>query len=250
MSFSNNNKLAVIVPCYNEALRLQESEFLNFADVNPDFDIWLANDGSTDNTLQLLNNIAKKSKGNIRVYNVHQNGGKAEAIRKATLHLLTLNQYKYIGFIDADLSAPLEEINPLYQIIVAQKLKIVAGARVMLVGKTIYRSSLRHYLGRVFATYYDSLLKLRNYDTQCGLKIFEANLAGQIFKETFTSNWFFDIELFIRTRKIIGQDAYYKEIAEIPLNEWREVKGSKLKWIDFLKAPLEVLKIYIKYLKQ
>lgn len=247
MSFSNHNKLAIIVPCYNEALRLQESEFLNYAQANEGFDLWFANDGSTDNTLQLLQSLAQRSSGNIKVFDVNPNSGKAEAIRKATLHLLTMDLYDYIGFIDADLSAPLQEINPLYQVIVEKKLKIVAGARVKLVGKTIYRSSLRHYLGRIFATYYDTLLQLRNYDTQCGLKIFEAKLAGQIFDKTFISNWFFDIELFTRTRTIIGQEAYYKEIEEIPLNEWKEVKGSKLKWTDFLKAPLEVLKIYRQY---
>jgi cellulose synthase/poly-beta-1,6-N-acetylglucosamine synthase-like glycosyltransferase len=108
-----------------------------------------------------LQDIAQRSTGNIRVYDVNRNEGKAEAIRKATLHLLTLNEYDYIGFVDADLSAPLHEINPLYHVIVEQKLKIVAGARVKLVGKTIYRSPLRHYLGRVFVTYYDTLLKLR-----------------------------------------------------------------------------------------
>lgn len=244
---TNKNIYAIIIPCYNEALRIQRDKFIDYALANPNIDLYFANDGSTDNTHSILQNIVLESKGNISVYDIQSNGGKAEAIRKTTLELLSLNQYKYIGFIDADLSAPLEEINPLCDLIVANQLKIVAGARVQLIGKNILRSPIRHYLGRIFATYYDTMLKLRNYDTQCGLKIFDAKLAEKIFVDPFISNWFFDIELFIRTRKIIGHEAYYKEIAELPLNEWREVKGSKLKLSDFLKAPFEVLKIYKKY---
>lgn len=241
------NVFAIIVPCYNEAQRLQRQKFLDYAKDNPHFDICFANDGSTDDTLQILNSIADQSSGNIKVYDVHPNGGKAEAVRKAMNYLLEHKQYNHIGFIDADLSAPLNEINPLYHSIIENKLKIVAGARVKLVGKIIERSPIRHYLGRIFATYYDTLLKLRNYDTQCGLKIFEANLAKEIFSQSFVSNWFFDIELFLRARKNIGFQQYSENIAELPLNEWKEVKGSKLKLTDFLKAPFLVLKIYRKY---
>ena len=58
---------------------------------------------------------------------------------------------------------------------------------------------------------------------------------------------FFDIELFLRAKKMIGADAYSKMVMEIPLNSWSEIKGSKLKMWDFIKAPFEVLKIYAKY---
>ncbi|MES2480135.1 MAG: glycosyltransferase [Bacteroidota bacterium] len=241
------NVFAIIVPCYNESQRLQGEKFLSYAKANPGFDIWFANDGSTDNTLEMLHQTAVRSSGNIKVYDVSPNGGKAEAIRKTMNYLLGLKQYMHIGFIDADLSAPLEEINPLYEVALNRNLLIVAGARVKLVGKTIFRSPVRHYLGRVFATYYDTLLKLRNYDTQCGLKIFDVHIAQKIFTEPFVSNWFFDIELFLRTRREIGFEQYYIQIAELPLNEWKEVKGSKLKLVDFLIAPFEVLKIYRKY---
>ncbi|MBL7710829.1 MAG: hypothetical protein JNL13_00115, partial [Chitinophagaceae bacterium] len=125
--------------------------------------------------------------------------------------------------------------------------KIVAGARVKLVGRTVVRNPVRHYLGRLFATYQDTLLQLGNYDTQCGLKIFESAIAGLLFSEPLSSNWFFDIELFVRARKILGAAEYNLEVAEVPLQEWKEVKGSKLKLTDFIKAPLQVYKIYKRY---
>lgn len=244
---SESNRLAIIIPCYNEALRLQEHKFISFTEQHKYIDIWFVNDGSKDTTLQLLQKLAATADGNIHVFDLAQNCGKAEAIRVTMIQVCSSGKYPYICFLDADLSAPLEEVLPLRKTISEKGLKIIAGARIMLIGKIIQRSAVRHYLGRLFATYYDTLLKLRNYDTQCGLKIFESNFAAQLFDQPFVSNWFFDIELFLRARKILGHDAYYKQIEEQPLNEWREVKGSKLKLTDFLKAPFEILKIYRKY---
>jgi glycosyltransferase involved in cell wall biosynthesis len=240
-------KIAIIVPCYNEFLRLDVAKFQAFVVHNPNFHLWFVNDGSKDDTLSLLNKMAQANPDYIKVLDLPVNGGKAEAIRQGMLLLSSDYGYHYVGFLDADLSAPLEEIIPLAKIIVEQNLDIVTGARVKLVGKNISRSAVRHYFGRVFATYQDTLLHLGNYDTQCGLKIFETNFAKKLFAEKFTSSWFFDIELFVRARIALGSEQYQHRVAEIPLNEWKEVKGSKLKLTDFLKAPFEVLKIYKKY---
>ncbi|MBL7713002.1 MAG: glycosyltransferase [Chitinophagaceae bacterium] len=241
------NKTAIIVPCYNEALRLKKDAFLSFAQINPHIDLWLINDGSLDGTLALLQELNRSMPGNIFFHDLPGNVGKAEAIRQGVLLLGKEHRYAYIGFLDADLSAPLEEALPLISMIMARQLKIVAGARVKLIGKTIHRSAARHYFGRIFATYQDTLLSLGNYDTQCGLKIFENSFAMELFRSSFVSNWFFDIELFVRAKKILGRELYDTLVAEVPLNEWKEVKGSKLKMTDFLKAPFEVLKIYREY---
>ncbi|HTN16295.1 MAG TPA: glycosyltransferase [Chitinophagaceae bacterium] len=238
---------AIIVPCYNEFRRLEASKFHEFALQHPEFHIWFVNDGSKDETLSLLQQTAAVYPDRIKVYDLPKNGGKAEAIRQGVLFIGQMNQYKYLAFLDADLSAPLAEILPLSDLIIAHNLDLVAGARVKLVGRSVHRSAARHYFGRVFATYQDSLLQLGNYDTQCGLKVFEQKFALQLFEHPFTSSWFFDIELFVRARNILGRESYPLRIAEVPLNEWKEVKGSKLKLTDFAKAPFEVLKIYFKY---
>lgn len=242
-----NNIFSIIIPCYNEYLRLEGNKFYEFAIKNPSYDLLFVNDGSKDDTLALLSDLALKLPLQISVLDLPKNVGKAEAIRQGVLFSSMQKRYKYLGFIDADLSAPLNEIEPLAQIISTKQLLIVAGARIKLVGKVIERSAVRHYFGRVFATYQDTLLQLGNYDTQCGLKIFESEFASHLFAEAFTSSWFFDIELFVRAKKFLGYEKYATQIAEIPLNEWKEIKGSKLKIVDFLKAPYEVLKIFRKY---
>lgn len=239
--------VSFVVPCYNEASRLKGSAFLSFAEAHPEIDLWMVNDGSIDATWTVIQNLEIESRGRIKALNYPENSGKAEVIRKAILHISLEHTPDYIGFIDADLSAPLQEILVLTSQIEQQQYKIVAGARIKMVGRNIVRKASRHYFGRIFATYQDYLLQLGNYDTQCGLKLFQTDFVKKIFADPFSSSWFFDIELFLRAKKILGREGYAQMIAEVPLNEWMEVGGSKLKMTDFLKAPFEVLKIYWRY---
>jgi dolichyl-phosphate beta-glucosyltransferase len=242
-----NNQVAIIIPCYNEENRLRVDQIHSFLALCQHIDLYMLNDGSTDGTLPLLQTLAQEIPSSIFIRDLEHNMGKAEVIRQGMHMLCGQTKYQYIGFIDADFSAPLTELLPLIEKIEQRKLLMIAGSRVKLLGRDINRSMFRHYFGRIFATYYSSILQLPNYDTQCGLKIFETEFASKLFAEQFASNWFFDIELFVRARIILGKEQYALQIAEEPLQEWREVGGSKLKLSDFLKAPFEVLKIYSKY---
>ena len=95
-----------------------------------------------------------------------------------------------------------------------------------------------------------NVLKIPNYDTQCGIKLFERKLALQLFARPFVSKWLFDIEIFIRTMEQTGMVDYTQNVKEVPLHEWREVAGSKLKLTDFIKAPIEIFRIYKAYFKK
>lgn len=238
---------AIVVPCYNEFRRLEVTIFHEFVVQHTGIPIWFVNDGSKNERLPLLQQTAAVYPDRIKVYNLPKNGGKAEAIRQGMLFIAQTSQYKYQAFLDTDLSAPLAEVLPLSELIIAQNPDLVAGARVELAGKPVHRSSEQYYFGRIFAPCQDTLLYLGNYDTQCGLKIFEQKFAQQLFEHSFTSSWFFDIELFVRVRNLLGRESYLLSVAEIPLNEWKEVKGSRLKLTDFTKAPFEVLKNHFKY---
>lgn len=243
-------KTILLIPCYNESKRINGDLFVNFANQNAELIIYFLNDGSTDDTQQVLENIVKNNPAQLKIYHLEKNGGKAEAIRQGIINTLNLvENVDYIGFMDADLAAPLSEWNPIYNIAKNNELLIASGCRVDILGNIIVRSKMRHYISRIFATFYSTLLKLPNYDTQCGAKIFERNFALQLFKIPFESKWLFDIELFLRARKLLGIDVYKKKVKEIPLSEWREIAGSKVKITDFMKAPIEILKIKFKYNK-
>lgn len=242
-------RTALIIPCYNEEKRLKSQEFLDFAESSPHIDLWLINDGSQDATQKVIQDLAERLPGKIFARSLSENQGKAEAIRAGCQMIFETEKYDYVGYIDADLSAPLWEVLPLNELIQKDLYVIVAGCRIKMAGRQIERTLFRHYVSRIFATYYSQLLGVHNYDTQCGLKLFTVRFASQLFEKPFVSRWLFDLELFLRAQRSLGETGYARKVVEVPLQEWKEVGGSKLKWYDFVKAPLEVMKIYFRYRK-
>jgi len=242
-----SKRTALIVPCYNEEKRLVPQHFLDFVLTSDSIDLWFINDGSTDGTWSLIQSMAAQKPGRIIARNLSENQGKAGAIRSCFQMVYETGTYTYVGYIDADLSAPLQEVLPLQEQIQKDLYYIVAGCRIKMAGRTIERTMMRHYFSRIFATYYSQLLDVHNYDTQCGLKLFQISFAINLFEKPFVSRWLFDLEIFLRAKILLGEEGYAKKIVEVPLQEWKEVGGSKLRWFDFFKAPWEVLKIYWRY---
>lgn len=240
-------RTALIVPCYNEEKRLRGQQFLEFVSGVENIDLWFIDDGSRDSTFQIIGQIAGQSPSRVFTERLPVNSGKAEAIRTGCQAALATGRYDYVGYIDADLSAPLPEVVPLNELINEGRYLIVAGCRIKMAGRKIERTLIRHYISRIFATYYSQLLGVHNYDTQCGLKLFAGPFAARLFDSPFVSRWLFDLELFLRAKKLLGEEEYAGKVIESPLYEWQEIGGSKLKWHDFVKAPLEVLRIYFRY---
>ena len=129
-------------------------------------------------------------------------------------------------------------------------LVLVMGARVQLLGRIIARNKIRHYLGRVFATLASIVLKLPVYDTQCGAKLFVTTEAiAFAFNAPFISRWIFDVELIARLVFKSRVNAF-KSICEFPLEEWHDVKGSKIRLADFWIAICDLGRIYYLYTLQ
>jgi glycosyltransferase involved in cell wall biosynthesis len=239
-------KIWIVIPCYNEEKRFEASELIDFIKKN-DIHFCLVNDGSTDDTITLLNRVKEETCDKVKVINLKTNVGKAEAVRTAFQAVLSKETCDFIGYLDADLSTPLEEIHHLAQPFNDKDFFFIFASRVKLIGKNIKRKASKHFLGRVFATAASYLLKMPVYDTQCGAKIFNVKMIDDIFRERFVSSWFFDIEIFIRYIKKYTLDITLKSILEVPLNKWEDKGGSKLKLWDYLSVPVELLKIKIKY---
>ena len=238
-------KTIVVVPCYNESKRLRQDDFLHYVEQNDDVAFLFANDGSRDNTLEVLQELTAKHE-RLLMLDIQPNGGKAEAVRKGMLY--AAEQYKpdYIAFWDADLATPLEEIEPMVKW--ADKgYDAVMGLRLMRLGARVKRKTMRHYLGRCFATVASMMLKLPVYDTQCGSKLFRREVVETIFQEQFITRWLFDVELLARYKQRYGVEQAIQKIYEYPLFQWEDVDGSQLKSRDFFKAPLELMKIRKRY---
>jgi glycosyltransferase involved in cell wall biosynthesis len=222
--------LTVVIPCYNEASRLDEGPLLAFLGARPDASLLFVDDGSTDATGERLAEIARLRSGRIDVLALKPNGGKAEAVRRGMQTALARGA-GVVGYLDADLSTQPAELHALRAALDRPGVEAVLGARVALLGTDIERHALRHYLGRVFASIAAGILRARVYDTQCGAKLFRATPAlTAALAEPFLSRWAFDVELL--GRLLTGADGApalpVTAIVEVPLASWHDVKGSKL----------------------
>lgn len=238
----------VVVPCYNEENRLSADRFLEFASRNADYRFLFVDDGSTDGTFKLLESLRLKQNSQFDVLKLERNSGKAEAVRQGLLKAMEA-QPKFLGYWDADLSTPLDAL-PLFlrRFEERAELEMVLGSRVKLMGHSIKRNELRHYLGRIFATAASIVLKLSIYDTQCGAKLFRSGDAiKEIFLEPFHSRWIFDVELIARYLKQRGHTEGARRIAELPLPVWHDSRSSKVRPTDFFNALGELIWIYMVY---
>lgn len=238
-----------MVPCYNESQRLDGDAFVRFADENEGIGFLFVNDGSRDNTLEVLRALAQRH-SRLLVLDLEQNGGKAEAVRRGMMHAATELQADFIGFWDADLATPLSEIPRFIGIAANHGYNAVTGLRLLRLGAGVRRKKLRHYLGRCFATAASVMLGLPVYDTQCGAKLYSKDVVPTLFSERFITRWLFDVEILARYIVAYGRTAATNEIYEHPVFAWEDIAGSRLKAHDFFKAPMEMLKIKRKYLKR
>lgn len=237
--------VCLVVPCYNEAARLRMADFLEHIDAHPRSCLCFVNDGSTDETAAVLDSLVKGRPGRIFVFTLAQNSGKGEAVRQGVNHVAAMQRFAFVGYWDADLATPLSELAPMLDAMErAPRCQLVLGARWRRLGSDIHRSAIRHALGRVFATAASFVLDLPVYDSQCGAKVCRAASVGALFGEPFITRWLFDVELLARLRtRASMQDA----AIELPLSTWRDVGGSRLRWMPMAAAPFGLIKIRLRY---
>ncbi len=244
------NDITFVIPCYNEEFRLDVDNYKTSLTNNASIFILFVNDGSSDNTLHVLEDLAKLFPRQVAVLNLKSNKGKAEAVRSGVMHHLSTHPtVSIIGYLDADLATSLEEGYSLSSVMrEKESLKFVFASRISKVGSTISRKTYRHLIGRVIATLISNILKLRVYDTQCGAKVFSKELAEFAFEKPFISKWLFDVEIFAR---MLSKPELYSEnnMLEYPLDKWIDHDGSKVKWTYFFKLFIDLYRIKLKYPK-
>lgn len=247
------NRALIVVPCYNEASRLDSAAFLKFLAVSDGIHILFVDDGSSDGTYSVLEQLQRALPEKVDVLRLAQNSGKAEAVRFGVLHGLDRQHPDFIGFWDADLATPLDAVPEFLAVLASRpEIEMVFGSRVKLLGRYVERHPARHYLGRVFATVVSNVLRLAIYDTQCGAKIFRVGPhTRSLFDTPFLSRWIFDVEIIARyLRHNQGRPAALESaIYEFPLMKWVDVRGSKVRPSDFFVAFWDVLRIHRRYLR-
>ncbi len=235
-------KVAIIIPCYNESKRLDLNEIKNLI-TNSSITIFFVNDGSKDKTLEVINKVVAIYRGRCFLIDFKENTGKANTIFKATNEIYKKYHFDFIGYFDADFSTPSNELIRMIDVLQVNQFQLIFGSRVLLLNADINRKWYRHIIGRIVVTLINLKFRLGIYDTQCGAKIISKELIPIVFFEPFYTSWLFDVEIFIRLQK----HNLLHQAFELPLKKWIDVNGSKLKWQDFFLIVREFIALYKKY---
>lgn len=241
----NEFRTCMVIPCFNEEDRLDESKF-EILIKSGLVTLLFVNDCSTDMTEMKIQSIKSKWHSSVEVISQSMNYGKGEAVRVGMLKAMNMGN-QYVGFMDADFAVPPEEVIRFLNEVNKLDGKLVfLGSRVKLLGSQISRTFKRHFFGRVFATLASCITGIHVYDSQCGLKVFTANSNLKSSLETpFRTRWLFDLELLqrINSQQIGGfESGKLQEIAiEIPLRHWDEVSGTKFSFLAQIKSIWQLL---------
>jgi dolichyl-phosphate beta-glucosyltransferase len=240
--------LALVVPCYNEAARLDADAFLRFIATHAGVRLVMVDDGSDDGTAAVLERIRAAAPAAVTTIRLDTNRGKGEAVRAGILAAAAGNP-AVVGFLDADLSTPLSALDDFLAVLRTRPdVEFVLGSRILLLGRDVKRKAWRQDLGRVGATAVSLALDLPVYDTQCGAKMLRLNaLTGTLFARPFRSRWIFDVELvarYLRLPAAPGEPARRDRLYELVLPAWHDKPGSKLHWYDFARAMVDLVYIW------
>ena len=226
---------SIVIPAYNESLRLGET--LGRVQAYVDRQGWSAeiivvNDGSSDNTADVVRSFAEHD-GRLRLVENPGNRGKGYSVRNGMLHAVG----ELLFFTDADMSSPIEEAPKLLEAI-AGGADVAVGSRWLRSETQTQRQPLyRQLFGRIFNLALRIVLGLSYADTQCGFKIFTRRSAQVIFPLQKIDRWGFDPELLFLANR------FGFKVAEIPI-AWAHSEGSRIRYFrDGIRMFWEMLRI-------
>lgn len=203
-------KYTIVIPAYNERARIVPTLRALVTCVrqrNWDAEVVVVNDGSPDNTAALVRQFAQNAP-EVRLMENPSNRGKGYSVRSGLLHA----QGEIVMFSDADLSAPIQDAERLFEVI-ADGTDIAFGSRWLETGRQTHRQPMyRQFFGRCFNLLTRMVMRLPYADTQCGFKAFTRHAAQTIFQLMTIERWGFDPEILFIARK-----RGYR-VKEVPVN--------------------------------
>jgi len=224
-----------VIPAYNESIRIRptlEALVRHVQEQNWDAEILVVNDGSTDDTAQIVREYATRHRQILLLENPG-NRGKGYGVRNGMLHA----RGDICLFTDADLSSPITEAQKLFDAI-TRGADIAIGSRWLRAELQTERQPMyRQAFGRIFNLVLRVILGLRFADTQCGFKAFRRDAAQRIFPLQKIERWAFDPEILFLARRA---GLRVEEVAVL----WAHSEGTRLHpFRDGMRMFVEVLRI-------
>jgi dolichyl-phosphate beta-glucosyltransferase len=212
-------RLSIVIPAYNEEQRLPRTveQIERYLDSRqPSYELILVDDGSIDGTRQVMDAAADRNP-KVRIEALPANRGKGRALATG----VATARGEEVLVTDADLSTPIEELEKLEAALnsgagVAIASRSISGSRVE-IAQPIYRV----LMGKVFNLIVQAVLLPGIWDTQCGFKLFRADVARPVFAALTTDGFGYDPEvLFLAKRRGV-------RIVEVPV-VWRNSAPTKV----------------------
>lgn len=210
--------LGIVVPAYNEEARIgptleRVAEFLT--DREGGWTVTVVDDGSTDKTAEIVRAFAE-THPQVHLLSYEPNHGKGYAVRKGMMETDAV----FLLLSDADLAAPIEEVEKLFAAIAEADVAI--GSRPLKESHLEIRQPwYREMLGRAFNLAVQTLAVPGIKDTQCGFKLFRRDIAQDVFSRCKLDGFGFDFEALM-----ICRDLGHR-ISEVPVR-WSHQEGSKV----------------------
>ena len=218
---TDNRRLtySIVIPAYNESARIAgslEKVLTYIAQRGADAEVIVVNDGSSDNTAEIIQEYLAKTPL-LRLLENPGNSGKGYSVRNGMLHA----SGDILLFSDADLSSPIEEADKLFTAI-ANGADIAIGSRWLQSQLQTRRQPLyRQLFGRIFNAMLRITLGLEFKDTQCGFKAFTRRAGQAVFPAQKIERWGFDPELLYLAKR------FGFKVAEVPV-AWAHREGTRI----------------------
>jgi dolichyl-phosphate beta-glucosyltransferase len=230
-----NPTYSIVIPAFNEGTRLGPTleKILGYVHTEKwDAEIIVVNDGSRDNTADIVRSFAVRD-GALRLVENPGNRGKGYSVRNGMLNA----RGTIVLFSDADLSSPIEEAPKLFQALEAGA-DIAIGSRWLRAETQTQRQPLhRQLFGRIFNLMLRITLGLKFKDTQCGFKAFKQLAVQKIFPLQKIERWGFDPEILFLARK------FRFKVQEVPV-AWAHREGTSINpLVDGSRMFLEMLRV-------
>ncbi|MCB0308077.1 MAG: glycosyltransferase [Bdellovibrionales bacterium] len=194
-----NTSLSIVVPFYNEEVALEENLVTLFETLKSSglrFELILANDGSSDQSLKIASSFQARHPSLIKLLSNDVNRGRGYVLKQAFL----VASMDHLGYIDADLEIPEHHILELLEAMLS------SGADVGVGDKTKPSASKVRDFHRMLATkilngLLGFCLNSKFSDHQCGLKIFKKEALLSLLNKTNEDRWAFDTELLLLAQR-------------------------------------------------
>jgi glycosyltransferase involved in cell wall biosynthesis len=232
-----DQKLSIIVPCYNEEKYVTAVlESIATCVLPPGIlkEIILINDGSTDGTESAVEGFRlRRSEVDLKIFSHNSNRGKGTCIQTGSKHATG----NFIIIQDADLEYNPKDYNKMLPLLIEDRADVVYGSRFR--GSEPHRVLFfMHTIGNKFLTFISNLFTQLNLsDMECGYKMFRTEVFQKIH---LTERKFgFEPEVTAKISRIkniriyeVGISYYGRTYAE----------GKKIKWQDGFRALYCILK--------